>query len=80
MKHIFVINPAAGQGKSLDFIRPKIEEVAKKFPVSAEFIMKCCTGSTNIYKVTLNNQSATTSGTSAYWYIFNTTKKHFILR
>lgn len=30
MKHIFVINPAAGQGKALDFIRPKIEEICKK--------------------------------------------------
>ena len=30
MKHIFVINPAAGQGKSLDFIKPRIEEVCKK--------------------------------------------------
>lgn len=36
MKHIFVINPAAGQGKSLDFIRPKIEEVAKKFELDYE--------------------------------------------
>ena len=30
--------------------RMMIMKVAKKFPVSAEFIMKCCTGSTNIYK------------------------------
>ena len=30
MKHIFVINPAAGQGKSMDFIKPRIEEVCKK--------------------------------------------------
>ena len=29
MKHIFVINPAAGQGKSLDFIKAKIEAVTK---------------------------------------------------
>jgi hypothetical protein len=27
----------------------------------------------NIYKVTLNNKSATTAGTTAYWYKFNTT-------
>ena len=31
MKHIFVINPAAGQGKSLNFIKPKIEEVCAKY-------------------------------------------------
>lgn len=36
MKHIFVINPAAGQGKSLDFIKPKIEEVCKKFDLDYE--------------------------------------------
>lgn len=30
--------------------RMMIMKVAKKFPVSPEFIMKCCTGSTNIYK------------------------------
>lgn len=36
MKHIFVINPAAGQGKSLDFIKPKIEEVCKKFELDYE--------------------------------------------
>lgn len=31
MKHIFVINPAAGQGKALNFIKPKIEEVCAKY-------------------------------------------------
>lgn len=36
MKHIFVINPAAGQGKALDFIRPKIEEVCKKYSLDYE--------------------------------------------
>ena len=36
MKHIFVINPAAGQGKALDFIKPKIEEVCKKFDLDYE--------------------------------------------
>ena len=36
MKHIFVINPAAGQGKVLDFIRPKIEEVCKKYSLNCE--------------------------------------------
>ena len=36
MKHIFVINPAAGQGKSLDFIKPRIEEVCKKFELDYE--------------------------------------------
>lgn len=30
--------------------RMMIMKVAKKFPVTPEFIMKCCTGSTNIYK------------------------------
>ena len=28
----------------------------------------------NIYKVTLDNQSATTAGTTAYWYLYKTTK------
>ncbi len=36
MKHIFVINPAAGQGKALDFIRPKIEWVCKKYDLDYE--------------------------------------------
>ncbi len=36
MKHIFVINPAAGQGKSLDFIKAKIETVAKKYELDYE--------------------------------------------
>lgn len=36
MKHIFVINPAAGQGKSLDFIKPKIEEVCAKYSLDYE--------------------------------------------
>lgn len=36
MKHIFVINPAAGQGKSLDFIKPRIEEVCKKYALDYE--------------------------------------------
>ena len=36
MKHIFVINPAAGQGKALDFIKPKIEWVCKKLNLDYE--------------------------------------------
>ncbi len=36
MKHIFVINPAAGQGKALNFIKPKIEEVCKKYSLDYE--------------------------------------------
>ncbi len=36
MKHIFVINPAAGQGKSLNFIKPRIEEVCKKYSLDYE--------------------------------------------
>ena len=36
MKHIFVINPAAGQGKALNFIRPKIEEVCQKYSLNCE--------------------------------------------
>ncbi len=36
MKHVFVINPAAGQGKSLDFIKAKIETVAKKYKLEYE--------------------------------------------
>lgn len=36
MKHIFVINPAAGQGKSLDFIKAKIETVVKKYDLDHE--------------------------------------------
>lgn len=39
MKHIFVINPAAGQGKALDFIKPKIEEVCKKFSLEYELFI-----------------------------------------
>ena len=36
MKHIFVINPAAGQGKSLNFIKPRIEEVCAKYSLDYE--------------------------------------------
>lgn len=36
MKHIFVINPAAGQGKALNFIKPKIEEVCAKYSLDYE--------------------------------------------
>ena len=36
MKHIFIINPAAGQGKSLGVIRPKIEEVCEKYSLDCE--------------------------------------------
>lgn len=36
MKHIFVINPAAGQGKSLDFIKAKIDTVTKKYNLDYE--------------------------------------------
>lgn len=36
MKHIFVVNPAAGQGKSLDFIKAKIEAAAKKYSLDYE--------------------------------------------
>lgn len=36
MKHIFVINPAAGQGKALNFIKPKIDEVCKKYSLDYE--------------------------------------------
>ena len=36
MKHIFIINPAAGQGKALDFIKPKIAEVCKKYSLDYE--------------------------------------------
>ena len=36
MKHIFVINHAAGQGKVLDFIRPEIEEVCQKYSLNCE--------------------------------------------
>ncbi len=36
MKHIFVINPAAGQGKALNFIKPKIEEVCEKYSLDYE--------------------------------------------
>lgn len=39
MKHIFVINPAAGQGKALNFIKPKIEEVCKKYSLEYEFFI-----------------------------------------
>ena len=39
MKHIFVINPAAGQGKSLEFIKPRIEEIAKKEALDYEIIV-----------------------------------------
>ncbi|MBQ2972861.1 MAG: diacylglycerol kinase family lipid kinase [Clostridia bacterium] len=41
MKHIFIINPAAGQGKALDFIKPKIEELCKRYSLEYElFITK----------------------------------------
>lgn len=36
MKHIFVINPAAGQGKSLDFIKAKIDAAVKKHGIDYE--------------------------------------------
>ena len=36
MKHIFVINPAAGQGKALNFIKPRIEEVCAKYSLDYE--------------------------------------------
>lgn len=36
MKHIFVINPAAGQGKALDFIKAKIESAAKRNNIEYE--------------------------------------------
>ena len=36
MKHIFVNNPAAGQGKVLDFISPEIEEVCQKYSLNCE--------------------------------------------
>lgn len=39
MKHIFIINPAAGQGKSLEFIKPRIEEIAKKEALDYEIIV-----------------------------------------
>lgn len=44
MKHIFVVNPEAGQGKSraLDYISPKIEETCKKF--NAEYEIYATTG------------------------------------
>ena len=38
MKHIFVVNPAAGQGKNkaMDFIKPRIEEVCAKYSLDYE--------------------------------------------
>lgn len=39
MKHIFVINPAAGQGKILDQIKPKIEEICKKYELDYEIFI-----------------------------------------
>lgn len=38
MKHIFVVNPAAGQGKNkaMDFIKPRIEEVCGKYSLDYE--------------------------------------------
>lgn len=39
MKHIFIINPMAGQGKCLDFIRPRIEEIAKKYSLDYEILL-----------------------------------------
>lgn len=44
MKHIFVVNPQAGQGKNkaMDYIKPKIEEVCKK--INAEYEIYPTTG------------------------------------
>ncbi len=39
MKHIFIINPTAGQGKSLEFIRPRLDEVCKKYSLDCEIIV-----------------------------------------
>ena len=39
MKHIFIINPTAGQGKSLEFIRPRLDEVCKKYSLDCEIII-----------------------------------------
>lgn len=39
MKHIFVINPAAGQGKILDYIKPRIEEICKKYELDYEIFV-----------------------------------------
>lgn len=38
MKHIFVVNPAAGQGKNraMDFVKPRIEEVCRKYSLDYE--------------------------------------------
>ncbi|MBQ2775095.1 MAG: diacylglycerol kinase family lipid kinase [Clostridia bacterium] len=36
MKHIFLINPAAGKGKSVDIIRPQIEEYCGKSGIDYE--------------------------------------------
>ena len=38
MKHIFVVNPAAGQGKNqaMDFIKPRIEAVCQKYSLDYE--------------------------------------------
>lgn len=40
MKHIFVINPKAGKGKSYDFIKPKIDEYCTKNGLDYEIM--CC--------------------------------------
>ncbi len=44
MKHIFIINPMAGKGKMLDFIRPKIEEACKRNGVDYEIYLTKCAG------------------------------------
>ena len=38
MKHIFVVNPEAGQGKNkaMDYIRPRVEEICKKYNLEYE--------------------------------------------
>lgn len=36
MKHVFVVNPTAGQGKTLAFIKPKIEEISRKHSLDYE--------------------------------------------
>ena len=36
MKHVFVINPAAGKGKALGIIKPQIDEICKKHALDYE--------------------------------------------
>lgn len=36
MKHVFIINPRAGKGKAMDFIRPQIEAYIKAHKLDAE--------------------------------------------